>query len=134
MAKDMSFPDFLREVAIPMFGFAIVNPMGPTFLGFAIGKKTSGEANLLFFSLNPFSQTARELTTYNFDPHNVALESLVKDHGIYSDIDQFLSSKKSNGEAFGTPTMLFGTLDTISEEEIDQQRLITLSILKMLYC
>lgn len=76
MAKEISFPDFLRAVVIPMFGFAIVNPMGPTFMGFAIGKSKSGNASLIFFSLNPFNQLAEEITEYNFDPNTVDHDSM----------------------------------------------------------
>ena len=90
MTKEMSFPDFLRAVSIPMFGFAIVNPMGPTFMGFAIGKLNSGDASLLFFSLNPFTQSAKEITTYNFDPLTIDLDLMLREFEIFSDIDKFL--------------------------------------------
>jgi hypothetical protein len=130
MAKEISFPDFLRAVAIPMFGFAIVNPMGPTFMGFAIGKTNSGNSSLLFFSLNPFSQTAEEISTYNFDPQNITDDSLLKDYGLCFDIDTFLVAKRSNGKGFGTPTLLFGTLDGETTEALDEQQLIVLSIIR----
>ena len=110
VAKEISFPDFLRAVAIPMFGFAIVNPMGPTFMGFAIGKTNSGNSSLLFFSLNPFSQTAEEISTFNFDPHNIDADSLLKDYGLCFEIDKFLVGKKSDRQEFATPTLLFGNL------------------------
>ena len=130
MVQEISFPDFLRAVAIPMFGFAIVNPMGPTFMGFAIGKTNSGNASLLFFSLNPFSQTAEEIKTYNFDPHEVDQDSLLTEIGLCFDIDEYLTIKKSNENEFATPTILFGTLDGESEEAINEQRLISLSIVR----
>ena len=96
MVQEISFPDFLRAVAIPMFGFAIVNPMGPTFMGFAIGKTNSGNASLLFFSLNPFTQTAEEIKTYNFDPHDVDQNSMLIEYGLCFDINEYLTIKKSN--------------------------------------
>lgn len=130
MAKEISFPDFLRAVAIPMFGFGIVNPMGPTFMGFAIGKTKSGNSSLLFFSLNPFSQIAEEISTYNFDPQNINADSLFKDYGLCFDIDKFLVGKKSNGQEFGTPTFLFGNLGGETTEALDEQQLIVLSIIR----
>ena len=78
---------------IPMFGFAIVNPMGPTFMGFAIGKTKSGNASLLFFSLNPFTQTAEEIKTYNFDPHDVDQNSMLIEYGLCFDINEYLTIK-----------------------------------------
>lgn len=130
MTKEISFPDFLRAVAMPMFGFGIVNPMGPTFMGFAIGKKKSGNSSLLFFSLNPFSQTAEEISTYNFDSQNIAADSLFKDYGLFSDIDKFLDKKRSNGQEFGAPTFLFGNLGGETKEALDEQNLIILSIIR----
>lgn len=130
MAQEISFPDFLRAVVIPMFGFAIVNPMGPTFMGFAIGKTNSGNSSLLFFSLNPFSQTAEEIKTYNFDPHNVDQDSMLIENGLCFDIDEYLTVRKSNENEFATPTILFGTLDGESEGAINEQRLISLSIVR----
>ncbi|ADE39524.1 hypothetical protein [Candidatus Puniceispirillum marinum] len=130
VAKEISFPDFLRAVAIPMFGFAIVNPMGPTFMGFAIGKTNSGNSSLLFFSLNPFSQTAEEISTFNFDPHNIDADSLLKDYGLCFEIDKFLVGKKSDGQEFATPTLLFGNLGGETKEALDEQQLIVLSIIR----
>ena len=60
MTKEISFPDFLNF--LPMFGFAVVNPMGPTF--HSIGKLNSGDV-IFICSLNPFTQSAKEITTYN---------------------------------------------------------------------
>ncbi len=130
MAKEISFPDLLNAVVIPMFGFAIVNPMGPTFMGFAIGKSKSGNASLIFFSLNPFNQLAEEITEYNFDPNTVDHDSMLTKYGICFDIDKSLVEKKSNEQEFGTPTLLFGTLDGNTEEAINEQQLITLSIIR----
>lgn len=130
MAEEISFPDFLKAVVIPMFGFAIVNPMGPTFMGFAIGKSKSGNASLIFFSLNPFNQLAEEITEYNFDPNTVDHNSMLTKYGICFDIDKSLVKKKSNEQEFGTPTLLFGTLDGKTEEAINEQQLITLSIIR----
>ena len=130
MANEISFPDFLRAVAIPMFGFAIVNPMGPTFMGFAIGKANSNTANLMFFSLNPFSQTAEEITKYDFDPHNVDLETMLEDFDITSDIDDFLVQRKSSQEGFSTPTLFLGTLGGETESSIIEQRSITISVIR----
>ena len=93
MNQGNSFQDFLRKVEIPMFGFAIVNPMGPTFMGFAIGKKNSKTANLMFFTLNPFSQTAEEVSTYDFDPQTVDVETMLEDFDITSDIRSLLLGK-----------------------------------------
>ena len=130
MSRNISFPDFLRAVVIPMFGFAIVNPMGPTFMGFAIGKTKSGNASLLFFSLNPFNQTAEEIKTYNFDPHDVDQNSMLIEYGLCFDINEYLTIKKSNENEFATPTILFGTFDGESEGAINEQRLISLSIVR----
>ena len=130
MTREISFPDFLRAVSIPMFGFAIVNPMGPTFMGFAIGKSNSGDASLLFFSLNPFTQSAKEITTYNFDPLTIDLDLMLREFEIFSAIDKFLLLQKSNKNEFGTPTLLLGVLDANSEEAIKEERLISLSIIR----
>ena len=130
MANEISFPDFLRAVAIPMFGFAIVNPMGPTFMGFAIGKANSNAANLMFFSLNPFSQTAEEITTYDFDPQNVDLETMLDEFDITSDIDDFLVQKKLSQEGFSTPTLFLGTLGGETESSVNERRSITMSIIR----
>ena len=105
--------------------------MGPTFMGFAIGKSEfRGDAVLLFLSLNPFTQSAKEITTYNFDPLTIDLDLMLREFEICSDIDKFLKLQKSNKNEFGTPTLLLGVLDANSEEAIKEERLISLSIIR----
>jgi len=130
MNQGISFQDFLRKVEIPMFGFAIVNPMGPTFMGFAIGKKNSKTANLMFFTLNPFSQTAEEVSTYDFDPQTVDVETMLEDFDITSDIDDFLAQKKSCQEGFSTPTLFLGNLGGETESFANEQQLIIMSCIR----
>ena len=99
-------------------------------MGFAIGKTKSGNASLLFFSLNPFTQTAEEIKTYNFDPHDVDQNSMLIEYGLCFDINEYLTIKKSNENEFATPTILFGTFDGESERAVNEQRLISLSIVR----
>ncbi len=130
MSKQMSLDDFVASVAIPMFGFAIVNPMGPSFMGFAIGRTNTGNANLMYFSINPFSQTAEEVSKYQFDPKTVNTERMLGDYLIAEDIKSYLIGKKNDEQEFGTPTILFGVLDGESEEAINEQRQITYDIIR----
>ena len=82
------------------------------------------------FRLNPFTQTAEEIKTYNFDPHNVDQDSMLIENGLCFDIDEYLTIRKSNENEFATPTVMFGILDGESDGAINEQRLISLSIVR----
>jgi len=130
MQQQFSIDDFLTSVAIPMFGFAIVNPMGPTFMGFAIGKSESGSGDLIFFSLNPFSQNAEKISSYSFNPFETSVEAILNEHKVAADIEIFLINNVNHNQSFGTPTILFGVLDCNSDESFDEQRRISFDIVK----
>jgi len=130
MSKHVSIADCLTSVAIPLFGFSVVNPMGPTFMGFVIGRTHSEKSNLMFFSLNPFSQTAVEISKYDFDTKTVNIKTMLRDYRVAVNIRNFLIEKKDSGQEFATPTILFGVLDGDDEEDFNEQQKITSDIIR----
>jgi len=130
MSKHVSIADCLTSASIPLFGFSVVNPMGPTFMGFVIGSIHSEKSNLMFFSLNPFAQTAVEISIYDFDSKTVNIQTMLRDYPIAVNIRNFLIEKKGSGQEFATPTILFGVLDGDSEEDFNEQKKITSDIIR----
>ena len=98
--KEISFDEFRTRVAIPLFCFAIVNPMGPTFMVLAVGRMSDGRSNLMFASLNPFSQTAESIEEYNFDANTIDYDNLLKEHSIADDINEFLVENWNSDSVF----------------------------------
>ena len=121
MTKKLTISEFFTYVSIPIVGFAIVNSMGPSFMGFSIGKTSDGRSNLMFFSLNPFSQLIEEISKYNFDSKTIDIDHMLSNFAISKDIGGFLLSRKQNDQEFGTPTLLFGMLDLKSEDALDKE-------------
>ena len=121
MTKQLTISEFLTYVSIPIVGFAIVNPMGPSFMGFSIGRTSDGRSNLMFFSLNPFSQLIEEINKYNFDSKTIDVDYMFSNFTISKDIGNFLLSRKQSKQEFGTPTLLFGMLDLKSEDALDKE-------------
>ena len=88
--KAISFDEFRTLIALPLFGFMIVNPMGPTLMMFGIGRLYDGKSNLMFASLNPFSQTAESISEYSFDTRTIdPHRRLLNDFPIAADIEAF---------------------------------------------
>lgn len=130
-SNEISFDEFRTLISIPLFGSFIVNPMGPTLMVFGIGRISDSKSNLMFASLNPFSQTAEIISEYSFDTKTVDLhKKLLKDFPIAADIEFFLSEKFDNNASFSTPTILFGTLDSQDDQSASIQREIIFNILK----
>jgi len=130
MGAEIPFSDFLGSVKISLFGFAIVNPMGPTFMGFSLCRKGSSGSTLVFFSLNPFIQKAEVVGNYDIDSEAVDAASLVRDNRIGLGIERFLQSKKSDNQEFGTPTLLYLNPGWEDEESLSAQIPIALSIIE----
>jgi hypothetical protein len=121
--EEISFDEFRTLVAIPLFCFAIVNPMGPTFMVLAVGRISDGRSNLMFASLNPFSQTAESIKEYNFDANTIDYDNLFKEHSIADDINEFLVENWNSDSKHGTPTILCGGSFDSQDEEVLQKEI-----------
>ena len=62
MARKMQIEEFLRYVAIPLFGFGIVGAAGPRCRGVALGRASAEKTNLYWFTATPFEQNAQTKT------------------------------------------------------------------------
>ena len=96
----------LTKVTTALCGFGIVNPFGPTFMGYAIGGESVNKAELLFFSLNPFAQDVKVISEYPFDAHTIEFDEIFTKFEIVDDILSSLVEKKRQSAQFGTPTFL----------------------------
>ena len=129
--KEISFSEFLESVALPLFFFAIVNPMGPTFMMFAIGRISSRKSCLMFASLNPFSQSAKLISDYSFDTETLDIRSLLTSYSISEDIENYVFTMKKNNQEFGTPTILFGSgVDFSNNQSVSKEQEIIFNIIK----
>jgi hypothetical protein len=89
---------------VPVVGFGIVNPFGPTLMGFAISKIKSGESALFWFSLNPFNQSTIIISKYSFDNETVTTKTMFENYDADKKIIEFLQEQNQGG--YGTPTFL----------------------------
>ena len=76
MARKMHTDEFLRYVAIPLFGFGVVTTTGPRFMGFALGRASPEKTNLYWFSATPFEQTAEAIHQYDFSADTITADDL----------------------------------------------------------
>jgi len=118
MTDKISIEEMLKQAPLPLVGFGIVNPMGPTLMGFSIGRVSSGESGLFWFSLNPFSQNTQLIFQYSFDIETVTPEILLENYDIEQQIIRFLKNNSDTSGGHGTPTFLLTSNDLDSPNGI----------------
>ena len=111
MARKMQIEEFLRYVAIPLFGFGVVGAAGPRFMGFALGRASAEKTNLYWFTATPFEQYAQTIHQYNFNADTVTADDLYAVHAIEKDILAFLEGLKPLNMNFATPTFIITNFD-----------------------
>lgn len=93
--------------SIPLFVYGIVNPFGPTLMGFSlappISDKEGVEAVLIYFSLNPFSQHV-DVVSEVFSSRT-SRETEV-DNEFIADLSEYFERSRSEGSNFGCPTFV----------------------------
>ena len=116
MARKMHTDEFLRYVAIPLFGFGVVTTTGPRFMGFALGRASPEKTNLYWFSATPFEQTAEAIHQYDFNADTITADDLYAVHSIEKDIIRFLEQLKTAGQSYATPTFIITNFDPKIDE------------------
>lgn len=107
MPTTMPLGDFIESSAVSLFGYGIVNPFGPTFMGFSLCATADDTLELVFFSLNPFAQSVDRIAVYRPVAKGVALDQLFAQYHVYADIRRFIKARMESGTESGTPTLFF---------------------------
>ena len=92
----------LNNESISLFGYGIVNPMGPTFMGFSLNQNSENTTELNHYSINPFSQSTSTIEEYQLKISDFNKDKLFYDYNIPENIDHFLQKNQT-----GTPTLMF---------------------------
>ena len=116
MARKMHTDEFLRYVAIPLFGFGVVTITGPRFMGFALGRASPEKTNLYWFSATPFEQSAEAIHQYDFNADTLKSDDLYAVHSIEKDIIKFLEHLKTTDQGYMTPTFIITDFDPKIDE------------------
>lgn len=93
--------------SVPIVAFGIVNPFGPTLMGFSIAKSSNDEGDLIFYSLNPFSQQVEYVTDENYSLDVIKTLGEIKGVNATGKICDFLKQKENYSVAHSTPSFFF---------------------------
>ena len=101
---------------VPLIGFGIVNPFGPTFMGYGFKRSPKDKIELIFFSLNPFKVFIDKLHTFDRGFLDDQIDAVILGAEATNIIQNFLFQKVSEKQAFGTPSFMCTNLDLWREE------------------
>ena len=116
MPDKMFLSNFEPDEFVPLIGFGIVNPFGPTFMGYGFKRSLNDKIELIFFSLNPFDVFIDKLHSFNQTFLDAQIEAVILGSEAPNIIQNFLSRKVSEKQAFGTPSFMCVNIDLWRED------------------
>ena len=114
--------------AIPLVAYGIVNPFGPTLMGFSVNPTSDGEGQIVFYSLNPFSQQIEFVSKGVFEIDEMKAHAPFRQLELQQSICEFLRKREEVSFASGTPSFLFYHWELYEKSDIVIQELINIAV------